>query len=872
MLLPLSSRHLGGACCSVRKHCALRRWVSNNAVAAAARSAANSDVLTEPPAMGRLSADDLQQYITRHNIQASLVPHPAAAAVAPSQVIKSMVLLVKDAPPSTAAAAAAATASQSNSIDTCPEESLDSDSTTAAAAGGGVAAVPPAVLVLLTDEVRVDERAVAARLGLPRKRLRLASRQEAAAATGYEVGSIPPFGHLQPLRTLVDVSITRQLAAHQQQQQQQLLYAGGGAPNLQLLLSVQQLLAATPAETGTFSELAAAAATLDADAEMQQQQQQQQWATQLPLPWAAGSSEVQLIGVVAQRRRIAKLLLFCSLVPEAVPPLPPDGKSSYGRRLWRHPDVPGLACEVQVIMGKTIERNLGREAAAALMDHIKVGGIVSVRGRVQQNPAAAKDQASGSSSSSRRVLDVVAHEVLLLHKNRDVLSKAVRAAQRQGATGITSAAQLLQLQQQQQQAAGAVDAVLQESRQGTQLGFTSTGNGSGSSSSSTASTSQASTTAGSIGSSKSKSSNGRPPSSQPSTNEPAAAAAAAAAGSSSAADISAAADAAGADKYWQLPPEVAGSIHWVDDEQGIAAMQQLVLPQRSDSTNNGSSSSSSSSSSSGVPDVVVGMDCEWRPYERHCPASPVALLQLATRQHVFLVDLLAICQQQQQQQQQRDAADSSINDSSGSNGHSNRPSRSEGRSSSSVTAAEAALSAFLLCLLCDPRVVKVGFQLASDLDRLQQSYPHLPCFQPGAAAAAGFTAPLTPAGAARLAGHVDLLKLSRAAVPSLVKLPHISSLSKLSNALLGKPLDKTEQTSAWDVRPLSSRQLDYAAKDAAVLTALFDAVLARLPGSLHAGLLAAVGEASRAVLPVTQEAAGADSGADFVVEGVAEGM
>lgn len=155
---------------------------------------------------------------------------------------------------------------------------------------------------------------------------------------------------------------------------------------------------------------------------------------------------------------------------------------------------------------------------------------------------------------------------------------------------------------------------------------------------------------------------------------------------------------------------------------------------------------------------------------------------------------------------------------------------------------------------------------------LQQSYPHLPCFQPGAAAAAGFTAPLTPAGAARLAGHVDLLKLSRAAVPSLVKLPHISSLSKLSNALLGKPLDKTEQTSAWDVRPLSSSQLDYAAKDAAVLTALFDAVLARLPGSLHAGLLAAVGEASRVVLPVTQEAAGTDSVADFVVEGIAEGM
>jgi hypothetical protein len=189
---------------------------------------------------------------------------------------------------------------------------------------------------------------------------------------------------------------------------------------LQLLLSAQQLMAAIAAETGTFSEAAAPAAPAvqqPVGADMQSmQQQQQQWAIQLPLPWPAGSSEVQLIGVVAQRRRcagavgsscavigpstvadlqaahfacstteqkrsatavcttrsvqlsaalphstvcskaigssvclcrIAKLLLFCSLVPESVPPLPADGTAAYVRRLWRHPDAPGLPCEVR---------------------------------------------------------------------------------------------------------------------------------------------------------------------------------------------------------------------------------------------------------------------------------------------------------------------------------------------------------------------------------------------------------------------------------------------------------------------------------------------------------------------------------------------
>jgi ribonuclease D len=91
-----------------------------------------------------------------------------------------------------------------------------------------------------------------------------------------------------------------------------------------------------------------------------------------------------------------------------------------------------------------------------------------------------------------------------------------------------------------------------------------------------------------------------------------------------------------------------------------------------------------------------------------------------------------------------------------------------------------------------------------------------------------------------------------------VKLSSIS-LSRLVDALLGKPLDKSEQTSAWDVRPLSNPQLDYAAKDAYVLTVLFDAVLARLPQGMHAELLAAVAKTSLMHLPVTQEAAGVEA-------------
>lgn len=42
---------------------------------------------------------------------------------------------------------------------------------------------------------------------------------------------------------------------------------------------------------------------------------------------------------------------------------------------------------------------------------------------------------------------------------------------------------------------------------------------------------------------------------------------------------------------------------------------------------------------------------------------------------------------------------------------------------------------------------------------------------------------------------------------------------------LGSPLDKTEQCSAWAERPLTQRQLHYAALDALVLLMLLDSLL-----------------------------------------------
>jgi hypothetical protein len=100
---------------------------------------------------------------------------------------------------------------------------------------------------------------------------------------------------------------------------------------------------------------------------------------------------------------------------------------------------------------------------------------------------------------------------------------------------------------------------------------------------------------------------------------------------------------------------------------------------------------------------VCGIDCEWEPFERGQAKTAVALLQLAFRDQVFLVDLLQICQ----------------------------PGRDPGADGSTLSATQAAFSDFFGQLMASRQVFKLGFQLGSDLDRLQESYPWLLCFGGG---------------------------------------------------------------------------------------------------------------------------------------------
>ncbi|MCC7358773.1 MAG: YbaK/EbsC family protein [Anaerolineales bacterium] len=155
-----------------------------------------------------MNPDDLQAYLAAHGLAAELVrldahtPTVEAAAqvmgTTVDRIVKSVLFLLAG-----------------------PEETA-----------------PVPVLVIANGLARVDDRRVAAHLGVSRRKLKLAGPDEVLAHTGYPVGGVPPLGHRTRLRTLIDPAVLAQPE----------VYAGGGAVDALLRLTPSEIVRATAAE------------------------------------------------------------------------------------------------------------------------------------------------------------------------------------------------------------------------------------------------------------------------------------------------------------------------------------------------------------------------------------------------------------------------------------------------------------------------------------------------------------------------------------------------------------------------------------------------------------------------------------------------
>ncbi|MFO7624420.1 MAG: YbaK/EbsC family protein [Anaerolineales bacterium] len=94
------------------------------------------------------------------------------------------------------------------------------------------------VLAISCGLAHVDRRAIAHRYQVSRKRVKLAGPEPVLHITGYDVGALPPFGHLVPLPTLLDQRVL----------EHPFVYAGGGAENALVRLNPQDILRVSRAQ------------------------------------------------------------------------------------------------------------------------------------------------------------------------------------------------------------------------------------------------------------------------------------------------------------------------------------------------------------------------------------------------------------------------------------------------------------------------------------------------------------------------------------------------------------------------------------------------------------------------------------------------
>jgi prolyl-tRNA editing enzyme YbaK/EbsC (Cys-tRNA(Pro) deacylase) len=94
------------------------------------------------------------------------------------------------------------------------------------------------VLVLVAGDRQVDQKALRRIFGVSKRKVRIASPALVREATGYAVGGVPPLGHLQPLPTLIDRSLSRFATVH----------AAAGTPSSLFAIRYEVLVEATGGE------------------------------------------------------------------------------------------------------------------------------------------------------------------------------------------------------------------------------------------------------------------------------------------------------------------------------------------------------------------------------------------------------------------------------------------------------------------------------------------------------------------------------------------------------------------------------------------------------------------------------------------------
>jgi Cys-tRNA(Pro) deacylase len=101
------------------------------------------------------------------------------------------------------------------------------------------------VLIIANGMTRVDYRAMSKYFNVSRKRIKMANPDQVLQYTGYLVGTVPPFGHITVLSTVIENSVL----------EQEEIYAGGGEINVLVRVSTKELVRVVGARSAEFRRI-----------------------------------------------------------------------------------------------------------------------------------------------------------------------------------------------------------------------------------------------------------------------------------------------------------------------------------------------------------------------------------------------------------------------------------------------------------------------------------------------------------------------------------------------------------------------------------------------------------------------------------------
>lgn len=248
------------------------------------------------------------------------------------------------------------------------------------------------IVVIINQEKKVSLIKLAGVLGVKRQEIVMVPGDLLVTRTGYQRGEVPPFGFVdksQITRVIDEGLLTDDDGV-----------VRFGPSDLDVCIRASDLVfddgestrVASLAEDDVMDSLTSSSDRSERD-------------NLVALPQE--SQEINLIVHVVRKRKLAKRLVFATVVPCIGGRAVGTAYAIRGRKhkkslLWKHP-TSGEPCELQCIFGKSLERRYGKSVMEGLLKKVVKGGYIHVVGAIQNSTSIV-----GRDSSS---VDFIVHDI-----------------------------------------------------------------------------------------------------------------------------------------------------------------------------------------------------------------------------------------------------------------------------------------------------------------------------------------------------------------------------------------------------------------------------------------------------------------------------